>query len=155
MDRVLIIDDSDFDRKMIRRAIASKHKNIEFSELSSGRTVAERMAAETPSLAIVDIRMPGMDGFEVLDTIRSLPTFGDIPVLMISGSEQPEDREMATARGASGYYVKPPSAADYVSLGQDIYDRYLCCTSGENATNQEINPDNGCSSWRRLDAVRK
>lgn len=146
MDRVLIIDDSDFDRKMIRRAIASKRDNIEFTELSSGRTVAERMAAETPSLAIVDIRMPGMDGFEVLETIRSLPTFGDIPVLMVSGSEQPEDREMATARGASGYYVKPSSAADYISLGQDIYDLYLCCTGARSAANQDVNPDNDCPS---------
>lgn len=129
MDKVLIIDDSDFDRNMIRKAIASKHKNIVFTEMSSGLTVAEIMVMEAPDLAIVDIRMPGMDGFEVLKTIRSLPKFGDTPVLMISGSEQPEDREMAAARGASGYYVKPPSAADYFSLGRDIYNQYLCCTS--------------------------
>lgn len=146
MDKVLIIDDSDFDRKMIRRAIASKRDNVKFTELSSGRTVAAMMAAETPDLAIVDIRMPGMDGFEVLETIRSLPAFGDIPVLMVSGSEQAEDRAMATARGASGYYVKPPSAADYVTLGRDIYDLYLCCKRGELGTNQSVNPDDGSSS---------
>lgn len=146
MDRVLIIDDSDFDRKMIRRAIASKRKNIEFTELSSGRTVAEHIAMQSPDLAIVDIRMPGMDGFEVLETIRSLPAFGDIPVLMVSGSEQAEDRAMASARGASGYYVKPPSAADYVTLGQDIYDLYLCCSSGGLDSNQTVNPDDGSSS---------
>jgi CheY-like chemotaxis protein len=126
MDKVLIIDDSDFDRKMIRRAIASNSTDIEFTELSSGLMAAELMSSETPSLAIVDIRMPGMDGFDVLESIRSLPTFGDVPVLMISGSEQPKDREMAATRGASGYYVKPPSAAEYNSLGQEICDLYLC-----------------------------
>lgn len=129
MDKVLIIDDSDFDRKMIRKAIAFRRPNLEFTELSSGRSIAKLIALESPKIAIVDIRMPGMDGFEVLETIRSMPAFSDLPVLMVSGSEQSEDREMAAARGASGYYVKPPSAADYFSLGRDIYDQYLCCMS--------------------------
>ena len=127
MDKVLIIDDSDFDRKMIKKAIAFKHENLEFTELSSGKSIADFIALDRPRIAIIDIRMPGMDGFEVLDVIRSMPELCDLPVLMVSGSEQPEDREMATARGASGYYVKPPSAADYFSLGRDIYDQYLCC----------------------------
>ncbi|GHA95478.1 response regulator [Algimonas arctica] len=129
MDKVLIIDDSDFDRKMIKKAIAFKDDSLEFTELSSGKSVAALIALETPKIAIIDIRMPGMDGFEVLDVIRSNPDLCDLPVLMVSGSEQPEDREMATAHGASGYFVKPPSAADYFSLGRDIYDQYLCGTS--------------------------
>ena len=140
MDKVLIIDDSDFDRKMIRRAIASNSTDIEFTELSSGLMAAELMSSETPSLAIVDIRMPGMDGFDVLESIRSLPTFGDVPVLMISGSEQPKDREMATALGASGYYVKPPSAADYTSLGQEICDLYLRRSRAGHAADEDVKP---------------
>lgn len=129
MDRVLIIDDSEFDRKMIKKAIASNRGNVAFTELSSGRSVAELIEKELPKIAIVDIRMPGMDGFEVLETIRAMPKFCDLPVVMVSGSEQPEDRDMATARGASGYFVKPPSAANYFTLGRDIYDQYLCCQS--------------------------
>lgn len=129
MDKVLIIDDSDFDRKMIRKALEFKRRDMKFTELSSGLTASEMIMLESPKLAIVDIRMPGMDGFEVLDTIRSMPEFCDLPVVMVSGSEQPADREMATARGASGYFVKPPSAADYFSLGRNIYDQYLCCKS--------------------------
>lgn len=128
MNKVLIIDDSDFDRKMIRKAISFRRTNLEFTELSSGRSIAALLTSESPTIAIVDIRMPGMDGFEVLETIRSIPGFSDLPVLMVSGSEHPKDREMAVARGASGYYVKPPSAANYFALGCDIYDQYLCCT---------------------------
>jgi len=130
MDKVLIIDDSDFDRKMIRKAIASKHSNLEFTELSSGHAITDLIIQETPKIAIVDIRMPGMDGFEVLDAIRSIPELSDLPVLMVSGSEQAEDRDMATAHGANGYFVKPPSVADYFSLGRSIYDQYLCCSNG-------------------------
>lgn len=131
MDKILIIDDSDFDRKMIMKAIASKRKDVEFTELSNGRSVATLIAQESPNIAIVDIRMPGMDGFEVLDTIRAIPAFGDMPVIMVSGSAQPKDQEMAVARGANGYFVKPPSVSDYFTLGHDIYEQYLCCKSAE------------------------
>jgi len=131
MNKVLIIDDSDFDRKMIMRAIAAKRDNVVFTELSSGQALGDLIGKETPKIAIVDIRMPGMDGFEVLDVIRSTPNCAELPVLMVSGSEQSRDREMAEAKGASDYFVKPPSAAAYFSLGRDIYDRYLCCTSGQ------------------------
>jgi len=73
MDKVLIVDDSDFDRKMIKKAIASKRTNVEFTELSSGQSIAEMIALESPKIAIVDIRIPGMEGFWVLDVIRSRP----------------------------------------------------------------------------------
>lgn len=134
MDKVLIIDDSEFDRRMIKKAIAFKRDTVEFTELSNGLSVADMIVSESPKMAIVDIRMPGMDGFEVLETIRSIPAFCDLPVVMVSGSEQPEDRAMAAALGASGYFVKPPSAADYFSLGRDIYDQYLCCTSDKKSS---------------------
>jgi CheY-like chemotaxis protein len=135
LDKVLIVDDSDFDRKMLRRAIASKHSNIEFTELTSGLQITDVITQNTPKVAIIDIRMPGMDGFEVLNAIRALPQMSDVPVVMISGSEQPQDREMASAHGANGYYVKPPSVSDYFSLGRSIYDQYLCCTTqGETST---------------------
>lgn len=134
MDKVLIVDDSDFDRTMIKKALGSKRDDLEFCELSSGHSIAEVIANERPKIAIIDIRMPGMDGFEVLDIIRANPELSTFPVLMVSGSEQPADRAMADAHGANGYFVKPPSAAAYFSLGRDIYQNYLCCTSnGDNA----------------------
>jgi len=125
MDKVLIVDDSAFDRKMIIKAITSKDSNVDFTELSNGLSIFDTITKVHPKIAIVDIRMPGMDGFEILDKIRSIPECTDMPVLMVSGSEQPQDREMATARGANGYFVKPPTAAGYFSLGRTIYDRYL------------------------------
>jgi two-component system KDP operon response regulator KdpE len=127
MDRVLIVDDSPFDRRMIRKAIESNAPDIVFTEVESGLDVEGVIAAQAPDIAIVDIRMPGMDGFEVLQKIRSN---SKLPVLMVSGSEQPEDRANADAGGADGYFVKPPSLSAYFSLGREIYDRYLCCRSG-------------------------
>ncbi|WP_298916194.1 response regulator [uncultured Algimonas sp.] len=128
MDKVLIVDDSEFDRKMIKKAITSKRSDIAFAELQTGQSVSDIILQEEPRLAILDIRMPGMDGFQVLDMIRADPKTAGLPVLMISGSEQPEDRAISTAKGADGYYVKPPSAAAYFNLGREIYEQYLCCS---------------------------
>ena len=127
MNKVIVIDDSEFDRAMIRKSISLKRSDVTFLELSDGENAANIIAAEKPKFAILDIRMPGMDGFAVLEAIRQHPVASKIPVLMISGSEEPEDRLLATQGGADGYYVKPPTAAAYFSLGKSIYDKYLCC----------------------------
>lgn len=127
MNKVLIIDDSDFDRKMIKMALSSKCANLQFIELPAGHKVLEVLSEETPQVAIVDIRMPGMDGFDVLKAIRSQSYGETLPVLIVSGSDEPEDRNAAERKGASGYFVKPPSAAAYFSMGRDIYNQYLSC----------------------------
>jgi CheY-like chemotaxis protein len=125
MNSVLIVDDSDFDRKMIRKAIAANRKDITFIEMHTGKTIAGMTSLDVPSVAIIDIRMPGMDGFDTLKAIRQRALSQDFPILMVSGSEQAEDREMSEAAGADGYYVKPESASAYFSLGRKICDRYL------------------------------
>ena len=129
MDKVIIIDDSEFDRAMICKAIALKRSDVTFMELSNGENAANIIASENPRFAILDIRMPGLDGFAVLESIRQHPIASKVPILMISGSEQPEDKLLAAEGGADGYYIKPPTAAAYFSLGKSLYDRYLCCSS--------------------------
>lgn len=127
VDKVLIVDDSDFDRRMIRKSLVGKCADISFTELESGFAVTEVLDTLRPDIAILDIRMPGMNGFEVLKLIRSTPGCEDITVLMVSGSEEAADRELASEGGANGYFVKPPSVTDYLTMGRSIYDQYLCC----------------------------
>ena len=56
---------------------------------------------------ISDLQMPDMDGFELVETIRASPPFGSIPVLILSSSAQPGERERSVAMGASAYLAKP------------------------------------------------
>ena len=56
---------------------------------------------------ISDLQMPDMDGFELVETIRASPLFGSIPVLILSSSAQPGERERSAAMGASAYLAKP------------------------------------------------
>ena len=65
------------------------------------------------SLVLLDLFMPGMDGFQFLEAIRSDKRLSSLPVMVLSGSMNPEDRERALALGANDYIEKPFNAADF------------------------------------------
>jgi len=70
---ILVIDDSEFDRRMIMRALRRMDKSLGFEELNNGSGVLETLAQSRPDLILLDIRMPGPSGFEVLDlTLKAL-----------------------------------------------------------------------------------
>jgi len=60
-----------------------------------------------PDLIISDINMPGLDGIELLENVRSSGIMRDIPIIMLSASEEPEKRKKCLALGASNYLIKP------------------------------------------------
>ncbi|GLQ21986.1 response regulator [Algimonas porphyrae] len=128
--RILIVDDSTFDRRMIRRAITATGNDLEVAELSHGAQAVEMIRRDKPCMTLLDIRMPGTDGFSVLSDIRSTAAISGSVVVMLSGSDQPLDHNMAQELGADAYYVKPESAADYMELGRNICDTHLPCLNG-------------------------
>jgi len=67
---ILVVDDSEFDRRMIMRALKRADKSIDFAELNNGSSVVDTLRLSRPDLILLDIRMPGPSGFEVLDTIK-------------------------------------------------------------------------------------
>jgi len=65
------------------------------------------------SLVLLDLFMPGMDGFQFLEAIRSDKRLSSLPVIVLSGSMNPEDRERALGLGANDYIEKPFNAKDF------------------------------------------
>jgi CheY-like chemotaxis protein len=110
---VLVVDDDDSTRFVLSRAL----EDLDFavSRATDGAEVAELAAANHFDLLIVDLYMPGMNGFEVLRRLRQphpgfLPaplTPPTVPVLVISGEANPASIANAKARGANAYLVKP------------------------------------------------
>jgi len=101
--RILVIDDEAAIRDSLRMII--EYEGYEFIGASSGPdgiTLAER---ESPDLVLLDIKMPGMDGFEVLERIRAI---SDVPVVMISGHGTGATGADAVRRGAFDFIDKPP-----------------------------------------------
>ena len=67
----------------------------------------DSIVALTPDVLTLDIEMPRMDGYEFLSTIRAVPAYAALPIVMLTSRGSDKHREKATALGATGYLVKP------------------------------------------------
>jgi CheY-like chemotaxis protein/anti-sigma regulatory factor (Ser/Thr protein kinase) len=105
---VLVVDDDPAIREMVRRGL--EREGIPVVEAEHGRAALSRLAAPRPALILLDLMMPEMDGFEFLETLRGLPEFAAIPVVVLTSRDlTPEDRarldgrvERIVAKGAVG-----------------------------------------------------
>jgi len=125
MQRILIIDDSAFDRKMISSALKSLDITFECVELSHGKVALQTIKELSPELTVLDIRMPGKSGFDILDEIRADNSLKDHKVIIMSGSSADIDKSLATKKGASAYFTKPSSVAAYRDVAHTIKEVYL------------------------------
>lgn len=85
----------------------------------------DRSLHPMPQVAILDIKMPQVDGFDALGWIRSRPTLMQLPVIILSSSDQPSDVQSAKKLGANEYRVKPPDFENLVVLVRELYTRWL------------------------------
>ncbi len=75
--------------------------------------------APCPMLILIDLNLPKKDGFEVLRFVRSTTRCKSVPVLIITSSDAPSDRQTASDLGA-GYFRKPPSYQEFLRLGTTL-----------------------------------
>ncbi|RJP51108.1 MAG: pyridoxal-phosphate dependent enzyme [Anaerolineaceae bacterium] len=90
--RVVIVDDSPESRRLIRRILQSQG-DFQIQEAPDGKTGLELIQKEPPDLIILDLMMPEMDGFAVLDVLKARPETAEIPVIVASAKElTPEEK---------------------------------------------------------------
>jgi len=70
---------------------------------------------ESPDLVILDVMLPGMDGFEICYRLRSEPTTAKLPILMFSAKAQEIDKDTGIKVGADDYLTKPSAPADIIN----------------------------------------
>lgn len=76
-------------------------------EASTGEIALELLEHQRPDAVLLDIRLPGIDGLEVLERLRQAPTFAIVPVVMLSASPGPTLVEKANGLGCFGFVAKP------------------------------------------------
>ena len=103
--RVLIVEDNPDLVEVLMLFLASISRNVEISTARSGFEALEHLQAEPPNLVILDVMMPGMDGFEVLARLRRLPDSERIPVMVLTGYSDAVRR--AKDAGAQEVLLKP------------------------------------------------
>lgn len=105
MPKVLVVDDEESLRALLRTNLESH--GYEVDEAANGAEALDRIAQDTPDLVLLDTMMPEVDGFDVLDQLRSVSRFRNLPVIMLTAKTAEEDRVRAFTAGAQDFVPKP------------------------------------------------
>jgi pilus assembly protein CpaE len=103
--RVLLIDDEQFYFKLIRKTLSEAEYNLEYAK--SGSEGLSKIPAFQPDMLIVDLKLPEMDGFEILERLRRDPKYAHMPVIVITAKDELSEKLRAFELGADDYLVKP------------------------------------------------
>ena len=122
--KIMIVDDDTFDSSIIESSIRLVSDDSEIAVVNDSKTAAQRFAEFDPDLTLLDISMPDVDGFQVLSQIVPAKEGRKKPIVMLSGSTNPQDRSRALELGAHDYKVKPSSITDYQHLAKDLLDQH-------------------------------
>lgn len=102
---ILYIEDDLANRTLVKRILESEGYRV--VEAENGPLGLELARAESPSLILVDISMPDMDGYEVTSRLRQMEEVGDVPIVALTANVMKGDRERSLEVGCSGYIQKP------------------------------------------------
>jgi two-component system KDP operon response regulator KdpE len=108
--KVLVVDDEERMVRFIRLNL--EHDGYVVLEASNGKQALQRLRDATPDLVLLDVMMPDLDGFEVLEMIREISS---VPVIMLTAKGEEDDRVRGLEKGADDYITKPFSPRELVS----------------------------------------
>ena len=103
--RVLVVDDILSNVKLLEAKLTSEY--FEVVTAFSGAEALARMEESEPDIVLLDVMMPGMDGFEVCRRIKANPKTAHLPVIMVTALDQPSDRVAGLEAGADDFLTKP------------------------------------------------
>ena len=104
MKHILIVDDVSTNLKCEGEVLKGKYK---MSMAKSGEQALEILEKSIPDLILMDIIMPGMDGYETMLKIKNNPLYADIPIVFLSGDYRSMTEKRGMDMGAAGYIQKP------------------------------------------------
>jgi adenylate cyclase len=111
--KILVVDDTPQNVKLLADLLRAK--GYEVVTAASGPEGLERLAAERPDLVLLDVMMPGMSGYEVCQRIRSDPSTGILPVVMVTALDPAQERIKGLDVGADDFLTKPVNHAELLA----------------------------------------
>ena len=117
---ILIIEDNEKNRKLVRDVLQVKgYKTVESETAEEGLNLA---IEKSPSLILMDIQLPGMDGITALKCLKTDPETKSIPVIAITASAMTYNRVTMLAEGFDGFQSKPISVKDFLEEVRRVLD---------------------------------
>ncbi|HTO03188.1 MAG TPA: response regulator [Opitutus sp.] len=134
---LLLIDDDPNDLFLLETAFEAAGLEAKIQPAVGGRAAidylsangqyADRASYKLPDFVITDLKMPDVDGFEVLRFLKSVPELAFIPAVVFSGSADNDDIKRAYALGASSYHVKPSDPSMLFTLVRALHAYWVLC----------------------------
>lgn len=138
--RILLIDDNANDVELTLDVFGEARLANQIEVASSGGEALERLfgrptgsdggRAELPDLILLDLKMPGIGGVEVLRAVKATPILRRIPVVILTSSREDADRATSYDTGANSYLVKPVSFEGMLTIVRTISDYWLTINVG-------------------------
>ena len=104
-ETILVVDDNHDNVEILRAFLESRGYRV--AEAPDGKTALAKLGDVKPDLVLLDVMMPGMDGWQVCRTIKNHPEFGSTRVMMVTAKGGYEDKFEGMRSGADDYVVKP------------------------------------------------
>ena len=104
--KILVVDDSSTMRRILKMTLA-RCGFSDVTEACDGKDAVEQCQATQYEVVLTDWNMPNMDGMELIVSLRALPNYSDVPIMMVTTEGAKDDVIEALTRGANSYIVKP------------------------------------------------
>ena len=111
--KILLVDDSKTELHYLSHLLGKRGYAVRCAE--NGEEAMRRLGEEKPDLILMDVVMPGQNGFQLTRSITRDPRFADVPVIMCTSKNQETDKVWGMRQGARDYIVKPVNADELVA----------------------------------------
>jgi two-component system alkaline phosphatase synthesis response regulator PhoP len=116
--RILVADDEPALLRLLEFVLGRRGYIIQ--GVTNGNAAIEVLKTESPDLVILDVMMPGLDGYEVLTFIRETPRLEGLPVVMLTARAQLDDIQRGLTLGADAYLAKPFDPEELLSVVESL-----------------------------------
>jgi twitching motility two-component system response regulator PilH len=111
--KILVVDDSKTELHHLSEVLGKRGYSVRTAE--NGEEALRRLAEDKPDLILMDVVMPGQNGFQLTRSITRDPRFADVPVIMCTSKNQETDKVWGMRQGARDYIVKPVNGDELVA----------------------------------------
>jgi putative two-component system response regulator len=124
--QILIVDDEEANVRLLERALAQEGY-VRLSSTTDSRQVLPLFLEREPDLLMLDLRMPHLDGFAVMESLfHEVPDAAEVPILILTADDTPETKRKALAAGARDFLTKPLDLAEVRARVQNLLEiRFL------------------------------
>jgi CheY-like chemotaxis protein len=131
MLRIALVEDNPAEAHLLERALHAGGTPVELVRLEDGAQAIEYLNGSSSDcdLVLLDLNLPRLSGFDVLERLRSQDRFKGLPIVVVSGSADPSDVERCYRAGANSYVCKPIHVDEMFAMAVQLVDYWSRCVT--------------------------